>query len=61
MAEIEINIMDKECLDRNIGNKQNIEKELKIWCNQNNKDKRKINWSFTKNQADKKLSKYYAS
>jgi len=61
MAEIEINIMDKECLDRNIGNRKELEKELETWCNQNNKEKRKIYWSFTRETADKKLSKYYVS
>lgn len=61
MAEIEINIMDKECLDRNIGSKKELERELKIWCGQNNKEKRKINWSFTRQKADKKLSKHYVS
>jgi len=61
MAEIEINMMDKECLDRNIGNKKELEKQLNKWCSQNNKEKRKIKWSFTKENADKKLSKYYVS
>jgi hypothetical protein len=61
MAEIEINIMDKECLGRNIGNRKELEKELETWCDQNNKEKRKIYWSFTKEIADKKLSKYYVS
>ena len=61
MAEIEINLMDKECLDRNIKSKQEIDKELQAWCNQNNLEKRKIYWSFTKYKADKKLSKYYIS
>lgn len=61
MAEIEINMMDKECLDRNIGSKIEIEKELAIWCNQNNIEKRKIYWKFTKKKADKKLSKHYVS
>ncbi len=53
--------MNKECLDRNIGNRKELEKELKTWCNQNNKEKRKIYWSFTRKKADTKLSKYYVS
>jgi hypothetical protein len=61
MAEIEINLMDTECLDRNIGSRQEIEKELQAWSNQNNTEKRKIIWQFTKEKADKKLSKYYVS
>ncbi len=32
MAEIEINIMDKECLGRNIGNRKELEKELETFA-----------------------------
>lgn len=61
MAEIEINLLDHECLDRNIGNQDELERQTLIWCNANNADKRKINWSFTRYKADKKLSNYYVS
>jgi hypothetical protein len=61
MAEIEINLLDHECIDRNIGNRADLEKEIKIWTKRNNMQKRKLNWSFTKYKADKKLSKYYVS
>lgn len=61
MAEIEINLLDYECLDRNIGNRIELEKEVNAWTIQNNLEKRKINWSFTRQKADKKLSKYYVS
>jgi hypothetical protein len=61
MAEIEINMLDKECLDRNIKSRKLLEKELEAWANQNNIEKRKIKWSFTRAKADKKLSKYYVS
>jgi hypothetical protein len=61
MAEIEINLLDYECLDRNIGNRIELEKEVNAWVIQNNLEKRKINWSFTRQKADKKLSKYYVS
>jgi hypothetical protein len=61
MAEIEINLLDHECLDRNIGNRNELERQALIWCRANNSDKRKINWSFTRYKADKKLSNYYVS
>lgn len=61
MAEIEINLLDHECLDRNIGNRFDLEKQVSAWCSQNNLEKRKINWSFSRYMADKKLSKYYVS
>ena len=61
MAEIEINMLDHECLSRNIGSRQELEKQVAFWCENNNKERRKIKWSFDRNDADKKLSKYYVS
>lgn len=61
MAEIEINLLEHECLGRNIGNRVDLENQIAAWTNQNNLDQRKIFWSFTKYKADKKLSKYYVS
>ena len=61
MAEIEINLLDHECLGRNIGNRVYLENQVAVWANQNNLDQRRIFWSFTKYKADKKLSKYYVS
>jgi len=61
MAEIEINLLDHECLNRNIGDRIELENQVKIWCDGNNVEKRKINWSFTRYKADKKLSRHYVS
>ena len=61
MAEIEINLLDHECLDRNIPSRNEIEREIGAWCSQSNQEKRKIFWSFTKYKANKKLSKYFVS
>ncbi len=32
MAEIEINLLYHECLNRNIGNRDEMEKQVNIWC-----------------------------
>jgi len=61
MAEIEINMMDRECLNRRIGQPEVLEREIQCWAQQRNKASKKINWSFTKKQADRKLSKYYVA
>lgn len=61
MAEIEINIMDRECLARRIGHEDFLINEITHWTNQRNKAKKKINWSFTKKDADRKLSKHYVA
>ena len=59
IAEIEINVMDIECTGRRIDSKKTLIKETSIWCNKRNEKESKINWKFTKKDADKKLSKYY--
>lgn len=61
MAEIEINIMDRECLNRRIGEASTLVKEINSWERDRNQKKKKINWAFTRKDADKKLSKHYVS
>lgn len=61
MAEIEINMMDRECLDRKIGSDETLKKELYFWVKQRNNAKKKIIWSFTKKDADRKLYRHYVA
>ena len=60
-AEIEINVMDSECTGRRIGDVGTLTKGVAAWTKKRNDDKKKINWKFTKEKADKKLSKHYVS
>lgn len=60
MAEIEINMMSRECLGEKIGNEILLKQQIKVWAKGRNKEKKKIIWKFTKQHADKKLSKHYA-
>lgn len=60
IAEIQINVMDRESLGGKIGNEALLKKQLKSWTNKRNKLQKKIILKFTKQRADKKLSKYYA-
>lgn len=59
VAEIEIGIMDRECTNRRIKDKEMLTREVKAWEKRRNRQRRKINWAFTKEKADKKLGKYY--
>jgi hypothetical protein len=59
IAEIEINVMDKQCTGRRISNKELLIKETTAYENNRNEKKCKINWNFTKEDADEKLSKCY--
>ena len=61
MAEIEINMMDRECLNRRIGKADLLEREVDCWAQQRNKESKKINWSFTRKLADRKLSRHYVA
>ena len=61
MAEIEINMMDRECLARRIGEAEKLETEIHCWSRKRNEAKKKIQWSFTRQDADHKLSKHYVS
>ena len=58
-AEIEINIMDVECTGRRIGDIETLKREVAVWTELRNEQKKKIHWTFTREQADKKMSKRY--
>lgn len=59
MAEIEIGIMDRQCLNRRIPDEETMVRELKAWQNGRNEKQAKILWSFSKQDADDKLGKHY--
>lgn len=59
VAETEIGVMDAECTDRRIKNIAFLKEQVSAWARRRNKEKKKINWKFTKEKADNKLSKHY--
>src|SRR6266498_4056390 len=61
MAEIEINIMDRQCTGGRVESKEKLESDVKIWSKERNDNKRNIEWKFTRQDADRKLSKHYVS
>ena len=61
VAEIEIGVMDTECTRRRIPDKETLRKEVIAWSKRRNERKIKINWRFTKQKADEKLSEYYVT
>lgn len=61
MAEMEISIMDRQCTGGRIESKEKLKADLKAWANQRNKNKNTIEWTFTRQDADRKLSKHYVS
>ena len=61
MAEIEIGVMNRQCLDRRIPELQIICEEVAAWEQRRNKEEAKIRWTFTVSDARVKLAKIYPS
>jgi DDE superfamily endonuclease len=61
MAEIEINIMDRQCTGGRVESRDKLSQSVKQWAKKRNKDKATIEWKFTRQDADKKLGKHYVS
>ena len=59
VAEVEIGVMDTECTRRRIPDKGTLRKEVIAWSKRRNEQRKKIDWRFTKQKADERLSKYY--
>jgi len=59
MAEIELNVLMGQCLNRRIDNMETIRKEVKAWEQHRNNKKSKINWQFETDDARIKLKRLY--
>ena len=61
MAEIELNVLNKQCLSRRIDKINTIKSEVKAWQNHRNNKDAKIKWQFTTKDARVKLHRLYPS
>ena len=59
IAEIGINIMTRECLNRRIGGIEELRKELKAWNEAYDRDPTEINWQFSNEISRVKLKSLY--
>lgn len=59
MAEIELNVLTKQCLNRRIDNIAVVRKEVLAWQKYRNNKNAKVNWQFTTEDARVKLSRLY--
>lgn len=59
MAEIELNVLMGQCLNRRIDNMKTMEEEAAAWCQHRNNRKTIINWQFTTQDARIKLKRLY--
>jgi DDE superfamily endonuclease len=61
MAEIELSVLQRQCLDRRLGNRATMEGELAAWVAARNAAAMTIDWQFTTADARIKLKRLYPS
>ena len=61
MAEIELNVLNNQCLGRRIDSIDKVRDEVEAWEKSRNGLEKKINWQFTTDKARIKLRRLYPS
>ncbi len=59
MAEIELSVLAEQCLDRRLGDRATLEREVTAWQTTRNAANRGIDWRFTTADARIKLKHLY--
>lgn len=59
MAEIEIGVLSRQCLDRRVESQHRLQCEVDAWQKARNVAQQTIEWKFTRQDADRKLSRHY--
>ena len=59
MSEIELFVLGKQCIDRRIGEKTALQREIDVWEKERNLNKVIINWQFTTDIARDKFKRHY--
>ena len=59
IAEIELNVMTRQCLSRRIGSIEKLRTELSAWKSERNNLASKVNWQFKTQDARTKLISLY--
>jgi len=59
MAEIELNVLTGQCLNRRIDDIEIVRKEASAWQEHRNNKNAKVNWQFTNDNARIKLRRLY--
>lgn len=61
MAETELSVLTKQCLDRRIPDSPTLVREVAAWEDRRNSAEATIDWQFTTNKARVKLKRLYPS
>lgn len=59
VAEIELSVLSRQCLNRRIGNAEELARELAAWQAERNADHSRVYWRFTVADARTKLHRLY--
>lgn len=59
MAEVEISVLHKQCLDRRLGRVERVAGEVLAWERERNERQATIDWQFTLTKARDKLKRLY--
>jgi len=59
MAESELSVLSRPCLDRRIPDKQTLIEEVAAWQHDRNNNHTKADWQFTTADARVKLKRLY--
>jgi hypothetical protein len=61
MAEIELSVLQRQCLDRRIPDAVTLQREIAAWEHQRNTEQATIDWRFSVSDARQKLERLYPS
>ena len=61
MAEIELSVLSRQCLDRRISDKEVLTEEVAAWEKRRNETASVVDWQFTTEEARIKLKRLYPS
>ncbi len=61
MAEIELSVLSRQCLNRRIPDLTSLKEEVACWCDERNEKETWIDWRFTTEDARVKLKRLYPS
>lgn len=59
VAEIELNVLARQCLNRRIDNQEELAREVSAWQSHRDELQAKVNWQFTASDARLKLKRLY--
>ena len=59
VAEIELSVLSRQCLNRRIPDKETYEREIEKWNNDRNNQQIGVEWHFTTKDARNKLKRLY--